>query len=306
MKNENKYILNAKQSGRLAGRGLVHSGPIEWNGSSNNSQLDVKRMGYQEESARMVGEEAQAKYKNVGSNLKYLTVSNPKTQRGLAFGYITAILHLAPANYGGYTTCHRFKECATTCLYHQGRGRFPSVANARIRKTKQLFEERESFFMGLHTDISALLFKLRGKDAPKLCVRLNGTSDICWEDIRVKAFDNKTIFDAFPTVEFYDYTKYKWNTRTAWDDMPMNYHLTYSFDGTEADVANANEVLKNGWNVNIIHTKSNYKRIIAKISEGYKIWGYPVFDNELNDLRFLDARPMVLIGKEKGYSNIAI
>jgi hypothetical protein len=280
-------------------------------GSGSTDILDVPManspLGQSEHARVVVGEETEKRYRNVGSNLKYLTAANPKTAKGLAYGYITAILHLAPANYSGYQVCHRFAQCATTCLYHQGRGRFKSTQNARIRKTKELIEDQNAFFMGLHSDIRSLQYKLRGPDHPKLCVRLNGTSDIPWEDIKVEPYEGRTIFDEFPNVEFYDYTKYKWGTRTAWNDMPLNYHLTYSYDGTDKDVANAKEVLKNGWNVNVIHTKMSYDINLKRIDRGQEhAWGYPMFDNELNDLRFLDVRPMVLIGREKGDSGIAI
>jgi hypothetical protein len=307
MNNENKYILNERRRVRLDGV-RVNTTKHHY-GSSRLYGMPIPddQVGQPQYSKIVVSEKKAAKYKNIGSGFKYLTVSNPKTAKGLAYGYITAILHLAPAKYSGNVTCHRFSQCATTCLYHQGRGRFSTVQNARIRRTNEFFNNREGFFMSLHHELSQLQYKLRGANNPNLCVRLNGTSDICWEDIKVKAFDNKTIFDAFPNVQFYDYTKYKWGTRTAWNEMPINYHLTYSFDGTEADVANAKEVLSNGWNVSVIYNKNNYKTNMAHIGQDtLHQWGFPTFDNELNDLRFLDARPQVLIGKEKGYSNIAI
>jgi hypothetical protein len=305
--NETINNLNEEPTVRLGGKPCIRTQPHHGSDHILNVPMVNSPLGQREHSRVVVSEEAARKYKNVGSNLKYLTVANPKTTKGLGYGYVTAILHLAPANYGGYTTCHRFKQCATSCLYHQGRGRFTTTQNARIRKTKELFETPNTFFMGLHSDISGLQYRLRGRDNPKLCVRLNGTSDILWEDMKVTPYEGRTIFDEFPHVEFYDYTKYKWGTRTAWNDMPMNYHLTYSYDGTEEDVANAMEVLENGWNVNVIHTETSYNNNLARISKGQKhAWGYPMFDNELNDLRFLDAKPMVLIGKEKGYSNIAV
>ena len=89
--------------------------------------------------------------------------------------------------------------------------------------------------------------------------------------------------------------------------MPLNYHLTYSFDGTQSDVDNCLQVLEAGYNVNIVYNKDRNKNMLNDIDAGIPHkWGYQMYDNELHDLRFTDARPVILISKEKGYSDIAI
>ena len=257
--------------------------------------------------------EGTKEYPGLGTSLKLLTISNPKTQKGLKYGYLTAVLHLAPANYSGHTACYRYKECAETCLYHQGRGKFPKVQAARIRKTKRFFEDQDAFFNDLCDDIHRLQRKCMKPDMPNLCIRLNALSDILWEDIPAVA--GKNIFNWFPQVQFYDYTKYPWGHRRAWEDMPINYHLTYSYNGKESDIPNCEEVLSNGYNVNVVHSKINYKKALfnIKLSKQWKSttnsmlkWGVPMRDNEQHDLRFTDPRPCVLVGCEKGYSDIAI
>ena len=55
----------------------------------------------------------------------------------------------------------------------------------------------------------------------KPCVRLNVLSDIKWENIK---HDGKTVFELFPNIEFYDYTK---NWKRDVSNIP-NYTLTYS------------------------------------------------------------------------------
>jgi hypothetical protein len=61
-------------------------------------------------------------------------------------------------------------------------------------------------------------------------IRLNGTSDINWEDIRFnyEFIHNKirsvTIFELFPDIQFYDYTK-----NPNRDNLPKNYDLTFSY-----------------------------------------------------------------------------
>ena len=73
-----------------------------------------------------------------------------------------------------------------------------------------------------------------------LAIRLNGTSDIQWEkqypigwaNYRRRWLpehqQNCNIFEIFPNVQFYDYTKIPGRT------VPANYHLTFSYSGVAA------------------------------------------------------------------------
>ena len=70
----------------------------------------------------------------------------------------------------------------------------------------------------LHTELQAFINKAEKKGKIP-CIRLNGTSDIQWEYIE---YQGKNVFDTFPDVQFYDYTKIP--TRKI--DGIKNYHLT--------------------------------------------------------------------------------
>jgi hypothetical protein len=115
--------------------------------------------------------------------------------------------------------------------------------------------------------------------------RLNGTSDIRWETIPVSVkgivYDN--IMLAFPTVQFYDYTKIP-NRR----NLPKNYHLTFSL--AESNEDNAKIALANGLNVAAVFRK--------KLPATYL--GKPVVDGDASDLRFLDAKGVIVGLKAKG------
>lgn len=105
--------------------------------------------------------------------------------------------------------------CWEYCLNTSGRSKFPNVQKSRIEKTKLFYENRDAFVLKLSREIENL--QKRGERNGKPCaVRLNGTSDIKWENIA------PSLFSDFPEVNFYDYTKVP-NRQT-----PENYHLTYS------------------------------------------------------------------------------
>jgi len=255
----------------------------------------------------VVSDEEQLRVIKLSRRLKYLTLDNPKTIKGMDYGYATAILHLSPGKHSGYTTCHRFGECIDTCLYHQGRGKMYKVQDARIRKTKDLFERYDTTMCAIHKEIRFLHKQLAAEEAPQLAIRLNGMCDLRWEEMSAIGLENETLMSASPEVQFYDYTKYRYGNRLAWTGRgPINYHLTYSYNGTEADVENCKRVLSAGHNVYVVFNKVNYKTALQRIDSHDTMWGYPMIDGEQNDLRFIDRSPSVICGKEKGYSDIAI
>ena len=174
------------------------------------------------------------------------TFDNGKTPKGEKRGYLTAIMYLAPARLSGYQMCPfaHLAQCEEPCLNTAGRGKFDNVQKARIRKTLMFQQHRGKF--------DALLIKEMHRAQRKadkmgltLVVRLNGTSDITWENEPVLfvtvplpsssgyecEFKGLNIFELFPNVQFYDYTKAP--TRHK---LPDNYHLTFSYSGVDSYV----------------------------------------------------------------------
>ena len=154
--------------------------------------------------------------------------SDAKTIKGSKLGFLTGILYLAPSDISGHQVCPMAKlaQCEAACLYTAGQGAINSIQRARIAKTKRFFEDRDSFINDLEYSIKSLIRKAEKLGLTPL-VRLNGTSDIAWENIPFKGFDN--IFEAFPNVQFYDYTKIP--TRK---NIPANYDLTFSYSGVSS------------------------------------------------------------------------
>jgi hypothetical protein len=217
--------------------------------------------------------------------MKLLTIGNTKTVKGEALGYMTFIMHLAPSTLSGYNTCPMASDgCAAACLNTAGRGRFTATQEARIRKTKWFFEDRESFMIQLVKDIRAAIRKAN-REGMIPVFRLNGTSDIRWETVSFtfEGIDFRNIMEFFGNVRFYDYTKLT-NRR----NIPSNYHLTFS--RSESNDAYVTTMLNRGYNVAVV---------FDVLPETYL--GYKVIDGTETDLRFLDEKNVIvgLIAKGK-------
>ena len=214
---------------------------------------------------------------------KLLSTANPKIQKGTKLGYLSFILHLAPATLSGKETCpKRTAGCTAACLNTAGRGGMfkkgentNMIQKARIRKTEYFFNDRAAFMADLVSDINKAI-KFAAKQGLTPVFRLNGTSDLSWE--KYDAGQGLNIFEQFPYVQFYDYTKVLGRKVKHL----TNYHLTFSkADGNDSDVA---EALLQGMSVVAV-----YDEIPA---------GTPSADE--TDLRFLDPKGIMLGLKAKG------
>jgi hypothetical protein len=153
--------------------------------------------------------------------------TNPKTVKGEKIGYYTGILYLAPSDLSGYQVCPMAKlaKCDVACLNTSGRGAFNSIQLARINKTKYFFNNRNEFMINIYKDIEKGIRKALSLNQ-ELLIRLNGTSDIKFEyvDFTYNGIHYNNIMEAFPHVQFYDYTKIPNR-----NNLPSNYDLTFSF-----------------------------------------------------------------------------
>lgn len=217
-----------------------------------------------------------------------LTENNTKLEKGEELGFLSCGLHFAPHTISGYQVCSSASTgCRKACLYTSGHGRFTNTQLARIAKTVKFFEERPTFLSDLVKDVAA---KIRRADRLGLtpAFRLNLTSDVRWEHVPVtvevkkgrKVVDTvsyRNIMEAFPTVQFYDYTKHT-NRR----DLPANYHLTFS--RSEENDSEVEAMFAKGYNVAIVFDTPKG----APLPDTYM--GRKVIDGREHDLRFLDPQ----------------
>jgi len=216
--------------------------------------------------------------------------TNYKTAKGRKLGYMTGILYLTPADASGYEVCPmRSQGCTNACLNTAGRGAMNCVQRSRLAKTHWYFEDRRSFLEQLDRDILALVRKAK-REGFTPCVRLNGTSDIPWDRIRL---DGRSMMERHSNVQFYDYTKVpKQALAFARGAMPSNYHVTFSL--TEANDTQAIDVLQHGANVAGVFRDPQGAHAML----GNQSW--PSVNGDDSDLRFLDAPGSIVALYAKG------
>ena len=208
-----------------------------------------------------------------------LSTNNAKTIKGEKLGIKTYILYLSPYNQNskGINICsHASKGCSEACLFSSGMGGlFPTVQRGRLNKTEYFLRDRKGFLFQLKEEIENAIRLNKGKN--KVVFRLNGTSDLPYEKYTV--FEGKkNIFELFPNVQFYDYTK---NHLRFNKPLPSNYHLTFS--RSETNHKKSMELLKKGFNVTFVFTKTPLTYL-----------GYKVVDGDENDLRFMDEQNVIV------------
>lgn len=218
------------------------------------------------------------KISTLNSKLHLLSVGSDAKTRKSNEKYpntITAIQYLAPSLNSGYETCAGKSEgCSAACLFTAGRGAMNSVQQARIKKTKLFFENKELYLTYLNNDLT-LLQEYGKEHNMQVYVRLNGTSDL--------DFISLNIFQKYPTLKFYDYTKIK---ERLYLSLPENYKLTYSRDERTTN----EEIL----------TLINYANIAVVFDEvPSEYLGLPVYEGDLTDLRFEDPLKHIIGLKAK-------
>lgn len=232
---------------------------------------------------------------------RFFSTDSHKAIKAQGFGYLNAINYFAPWKLAGdgHNVCpNASPACIALCLgWHSGQaGMVPaaqadtamnSVRLSRVRKTRLFFSDRPAYMRELVAAIDRAQLESARKGL-KLCVRLNGSSDLPYEGL--KTADGRTVFELFPHIQFVDYTKSpKRAVRSVSDPAwPRNYHLTFS--RSEANFEACRDVLRAGGQVAVVSSRVRPDR-----------WhGFQTVDGDQHDLRHLDGRGVVVWLTPKG------
>jgi hypothetical protein len=214
--------------------------------------------------------------------------ASAKTIKGEKIGYLTAICYLAPDDE--ICALAKLAGCMAACLRSAGRGAFDNVQRARLAKTEFYKACPQAFMLCMAIDTLALMGRAAKRRMTPL-VRPNGTSDICFENIKIDALDGQTIFQAFPSVQFYDYTKHPGRKLTG--KTAGNYDLTYSFSGiTPAPLfhkAQANESVSRV--AVVFHKREDIPKFFRAM---------PCVDGDDTDVRHIEPKNVVVALYAKG------
>ena len=182
--------------------------------------------------------------------------------------------------------------CMGPCLKSAGIASFtPSVTIARQAKATRFLEDREGFIAQLVKDLESLV-KKASKEGKTARVRLNVLSDVAWESEPCER--NGSRFDgipqAFPEIQFYDYTK----RAARIGKVPENYSLTFSFSG----------VTKYAKQVALAESRGANMAVVFHIKKGQslpKLWrGRSVIDGDIHDARTDDPAGVIVGLRAKG------
>ena len=198
---------------------------------------------------------------------------------------LTYIVYMSPADLSGYNVCsHCTIECKKRCLAFSGRSAMDILSGnniiqkCRIKKTRLFFEQRDFCLNWIIAEIN--YYKEKAKKLKYgFSIRLNGTSDINYNEILI---NGKSLFEIFPDVQFYDYTK----NPNKFINKPINYHLTFSYSGR--NLKHCLNLLNLGYNIAVVFSTKK-KEALPEYFLSHK-----VINGDLTDYRPADENNCIV------------
>jgi hypothetical protein len=239
---------------------------------------------------------------------KFLSHDNPKAIKAGGFGYLNGINYMAPHKAGGVgNLCsHASKGCISLCLgEHSGQAAISSkVKQSRIYKARYFMKERGAFMseFALHC---AKLYRKAQAAGLKTAIRPNGSTDIAFEGVAFEIPESvakkisgilgrefpaqkyRNIFEAFPEIQFLDYTK---NARRFDRTLPPNYHLTFSVSETNHETARI-----------LLSRSVSCAVVFGVLPHPESFLHSKVINGDEHDLRFLDPAGVIVGLTPKGH-----
>ena len=194
----------------------------------------------------VVGEEKT----KAGIDAKNLQNSLKRPDGGQYDDFDSYLIHFMPAAQSGFITCPCASGgCASECLNTAGNmGSLGGKSVSRLKRTWQMAKEAPFVLNRIKREIAGKYRKAQANNH-KLVIRLNGTSDFDWT--KYKDENGKSLFQIFPDVQFYDYTK----VGDRVDKLPKenpNYHITFSRSEKPENQEQAKKLLDAGHNVAVV------------------------------------------------------
>lgn len=217
-----------------------------------------------------------------------ITASEDNAKLAKNTGVVSGALFMAPAAEGPEhrAACPQSSRgCRAICLIKSGR--MPMVSGARMRRSATFNDNRKLFDQMLIADLTKLQAEADAAGVQAV-FRPNGTSDYRWERIPV---DGVTMMERFPRMQFMDYTKIPGR-----HDLPPNYYLNFSLSENNDEAAEFE--FQCGRNVTIILALKKGQPMPESIC------GRPVWDGDMNDLRFKDPAGHWVGLRVKGHTAI--
>jgi hypothetical protein len=241
------------------------------------------------------------------------STTSAKAVKAEKFGYINAIHYMSPHKIAGVgNLCAAASPgCIDLCLgYHSGQASMVKNAddkasknNVRLSrdiKAKQFMKRRADYMAAMALQIAKQV-KTAADSDKRLCVRLNGSTDIMFEGCKVtldaaqaakiSALVGREIAPAiypsiyilFKFVQFAEYTKhFKRMCNYLMGTLPSNVSLTFS--RSEENEDQCTEILERGGNVAVVFR--------TDLPDTYL--GTTVYDGDKTDLRHTDPANVVV------------
>ena len=205
---------------------------------------------------------------------------NAKMDKTQKFGVYIYGLALAASDLSGLNVCrYATPLCRKGCLQYAGHNNMEHAQAAQRVKTLFLQADPRAFITLLVHEIA----KAQAKHDLTLRIRLNVLSDIPWEQVHPE------LFERFPTVAFYDYTKWPHGSRVV----PSNYNLTYSASERMSD-KQVYLLTEAGEKVAVVFATTR----THDLPTSYK--GMTVVDGDAHDDRWLNPQGTIIGLRAKG------
>ena len=218
----------------------------------NSRSMFVEADPWVRPSAAVTVDEAQRRWQHIGGPkpgawLLTQPGDSPKARKSTRPEYL---LHLMPhrlvqgqvvpkVNLCIWST----KGCRKHCLVHAGRGGAPGVIKGRMARTVLAVEYPQEFVVLLHRDLQRIKARDK-KNGTRSWVRLNATSDIAYEDTRVRTIMSDS------GLMFADYTKATPDQRP--EPFVRHYTLARSVWPGRDSVTEAVALMRSGHHVSMV------------------------------------------------------